>query len=260
MGKVYNLYLDESLTHNGNYNDKVFVIAGIIVEESYAKINLPNDLNQVKKNIWGSHYPSNYQNLILHEKEIKEVFNKRIKVTKAKPHFQMFKIKHNMTILYGELEKIIRSGNITTLGVGVKLDEIGRNYDGDILNNQYYIALQIIIENFVHFLIKNNAVGRVIYEYNGEVKGLRMKYSTIKTVGTLFIKPEVIQERLLDIEFIEKKENNAGLQIADFIPNTIAQKIANKKLLKFNIYKTIKKYSYDGGVKNKDKFGIKVVK
>lgn len=262
MSKIYNLYLDESLTHDGNYKNRVFTIAGIIVEESYAETNLVNDLNEVKKIIWESDYPDVYKDLVLHEKEIKEVHNKRVRLSKAKEHFHMFKSKENMRKLYGELAKIIRCGNITTLGAGIKLDEIEAIYKKDILNNEYYIALQIIIENFVYFLIQNNATGRVIYEHNGEneVKGLRMKYTTIKMVGTLFIKPEVIQERLLEIEFIEKTKNNSGLQIADFIPNIIAKKIAGSNLPNYNIFKSIKRYSYDGGIGNKDKFGIKVIK
>lgn len=52
----YTLYLDESYT--GNYNqitkrkdDRLFIIAGVIVENTYHDTTLTNEVNKLKNNI-----------------------------------------------------------------------------------------------------------------------------------------------------------------------------------------------------------------
>ncbi len=264
MSKIYNLYLDESHTHDGSHNHIIFSMAGIIVSEEYAKNSLADDINNVKKTIWEDSFPSNYKDLILHEQEIKGANNghNRYKLHTYAPEYQIFRSNAKIKTLYRELEKVIRNGNIITVAACIKDEDISRLYNEDLKNDQYLMSLQILIENFVHFLNKNNAKGRIIYEHNGEnnIKSLRMKFNIIKTMGTLFIKPEAIQERLLDIEFIEKSKNDPGLQIADFIPNVVARKVAGSQLPSYNIFKVIKRVSYDGNIGLKDKFGIKVIK
>ncbi|HBF3985900.1 TPA: DUF3800 domain-containing protein, partial [Clostridioides difficile] len=243
MGKIYNLYLDESETHDekdGNWINKVFCIAGIIVEDKYDCNELTKDLNKIKYQIWKDNI--NYEALILHEVEIKQANNGYDKKNQnlVKPHNRIFRKNQNVKILYRGLEKIIRNKKITTLAVCIKHDELDKLYNKEIQNDRTLMALQILIENYVHFLKNNDSKGRIIYEHNGDSnsKIMKMKFNMIKTMGTLFINPYAIQERLLDIEFPSKDENIAGLQIADFIPNIIARKVSNKKLNKYNIYNT----------------------
>lgn len=266
MGKIYNLYLDESETFDEEKrthvrSNTIFGIAGVIVEETYANNQLKNEINNVKNKLWGEKF-NNYEDLILHEKEIKQAnnaYNKYL-LKRCKEHNKIFKRNENIKNLYIELEKIIRNGQVVTLAACIRQDELEKIYEKDIQNDRYLVALQIIIENFVHFLSKNDAKGRIFYEYNGDAqtKGIRMRFNMIKTMGTLFISPYVIQERLIDIEFPKKEENVPGLQIADFIPNIIIRKLSGKKLEKYNIYKTIRRVAYNGN-SNKDKFGIKVL-
>lgn len=266
MGKIYNLYLDESETFDEDSKTKersncIFGIAGIIVEETYANDGLKKEINNIKKKLWEKEY-KDYEELILHEKDVKQAnnaYNKYL-LNKCEVHNRIFKNKDTIANLYRDLEKIIRNGQVITLGACIRKDELKKLYSSDIQNDRYLMALQIIMENFVHFLVKNNAKGRIIYEHIGEyqTKELRMRFNMIKTMGTLFISPEVIQERLIDIEFPKKEDNNAGLQVADFIPNVIIRKIAGKKLEKYNIYNKIRASAYKGNG-NKDKYGIKIL-
>ena len=85
---VYNLYLDESLTFNRRFNktlgkyeniNKHFAIAGIIVEENFHENELTKKLSNLKRAIWYDNYPMEYNNFILHEKEIKEALEQRNK-------------------------------------------------------------------------------------------------------------------------------------------------------------------------------------
>ena len=67
--KTYTLYLDESET-NKNQNLHAYAIGGIIVENTYHTTTLIPKINQVKQKIWSD--LTGYQNIILHEKEVKD--------------------------------------------------------------------------------------------------------------------------------------------------------------------------------------------
>ena len=68
---------------------------------------------------------------------------------------------------------------------------------------------------------------------------------------------EAAEKRLLGINFIDKSNNEAGLQIADFIPNSFARDHAGINQSKPNIFGTLRYNLYDGNMGNRDCFGIK---
>lgn len=259
--KIYNLYLDESETHDAGKN-RCFSIAGIIVEDTYDKKTLEKDLNNLKKNIWPNE--PNFNNFILHEKDIRNVmnnFNKPSKLNSIKKEYHIFKATSKAKILYTGLEKIIRQPEIKVIGGCILFDELHKNFPKNVLPDKSSIALQIILENFCHFLTKNNGVGRVFYESIGEApdNAMRMRFYNIKAIGTMYIHPSTIQKLILDISFPEKKDNVSGLQIADFIPNHIVRNAINKPKHRFNLNKPIKKALYCGGLNRPDKFGVKIL-
>ena len=62
-----------------------------------------------------------------------------------------------------------------------------------------------------------------------------------------------------DIIFIQKQENEAGLQIADFIPRPFLINYFKIEQTKPSIYQILRKARYDGGIGAKygaSKFGI----
>ena len=56
-----------------------------------------------------------------------------------------------------------------------------------------------------------------------------------------------------------KIDNNIGLQIADFIPNSIARDISNIEQKEYSLYDKIIGKSYDGNLNLHERFGIKKV-
>jgi hypothetical protein len=147
--------------------------------------------------------------------------------------------------------------------VCVDYQEFITNYPtkGSIENSEYYVALQIVLENFVHFLNSVNGIGCVYIESRGLEADydLQIQYELVKKQGTLFIPPEVFQKRLKAISFPMKIDNSIGLQIADFIPNSIARELSNVEQKKFTLYGDIIKKSYDGNHNMHERFGIKKV-
>ena len=79
----------------------------------------------------------------------------------------------------------------------------------------------------------------------------------------MFYPAKSINKRIKGLEFKEKKQNIAGLQLADFIPNSVGRHVLGKhynnkkeRNVKFDI---INKKLYDGGIGNVAKFGLKII-
>lgn len=79
----------------------------------------------------------------------------------------------------------------------------------------------------------------------------------MKLMGSMYMTKEAAEKRLLGIDFIYKSNNEAGLQIADFIPNSFARDRAGISQPNPNIFGTLRYNLYDGNMGNRDRFGIK---
>lgn len=255
--KLYNLYLDESETHKNN-KDYHFCIAGIIVEDTIDKTVLKTDLDNLKKSIWGD--LENTSDIVLHEKEVKDANRSRKNIN---TQYLRFKKDETVKKLYSNLNKIIVNNNLYTIGVSLSKNKLNEYYPKSLRHSdEWAIAMQLLIENFTHFLKMNNGRGQIYYEHISEdhKKKMRQRFYTIKSTGTMYISPYEIQACLMGITFPNKSENISGLQIADFIPNDIARKHAGLKVKKnMTLRKSILRKAYDGGLKDKSRFGQKMI-
>ena len=125
--------------------------------------------------------------------------------------------------------------------------------------DQYLVAMQLLLENYCHFLCTNNAMGNIVYEHRELIgnEKLRDKYYHMKLMGSIYMNKEAAEKRLLGSGFIDKSNNEAGLQIADFIPNSFARDHAGISQPNPNIFGTLRYNLYDGNMGNKERFGIK---
>ena len=145
--------------------------------------------------------------------------------------------------------------------MSVNIEDLDRLYDCNDRNDIYYIALQLLMENFVHFLSVNEGIGTIYLETTDAVNNKRLQnlFHLLKATGTLFIKKEVLQTRLSTINFAIKSDNIIGLQLADFIPNSLARKALSKGQKPYSIYNEIESKLYDGKIGMKDRFGFKII-
>lgn len=134
-------------------------------------------------------------------------------------------------------------------------------YTENYLNDEYFIALQIVLENFVHFLQVNNAVGSVYIESRNPKEDILIKniYHKIIANGTLYFNPNAYQDKLLNINFLIKADNNIGLQLADFVPGTLNRLCNNLNPKSPTLSDLINNKLYDGNCSLKDRFGFKVM-
>lgn len=243
----YYLFLDESKP-SGNL--LYFCLGGYIIEENeYVQKMIPL-VNSLKNEIF------NNTTVVLHESEIRDP---------EKPPYDILKDFEKKKGFWNGLRNIIDSCNITTIGVGINPIEYKKLYCEKYANNDYFVALQIILENFVHFLEHNEGKGIIYIESRTPTDDTRLAshYHTIVANGTLFFNKVIFQKRLTTINFSMKQDDNVGLQIADFIPNPLNRACSYnydiKKQKKPNVFDLIDSKLYNGNCNLKERFGLKII-
>lgn len=261
MMKKYTLYLDESETKifdqtTHTYQDPHFCMAGIIVADEDIS-QLTNSLNQFKRIIWGD--MPDPESVIMHQMRILDAEKGRLDSIRY-PEYVRFSHNRIRRNFYVQLRQVFAQNNITIVGCCISEDNM-RSYYQENRNrpDQYLIAMQFILENYCHFLCKQNGRGNIIYE-SRELIGnerLRNRYYHIKLMGSMYMTKTTTEKRLLGLDFMEKSKNEAGLQIADFVPHSFARHFAGMKQLKHNIFNTLQFHRYDGGIGSPDRYGVK---
>lgn len=240
----YFLFLDE-LKSNDKY--KHFCIGGCFVEELYYRDKIVKQVNALKNNIFGN------TSIILHENEIRS-YRDKYKILK--------KDSEKEKRFWEMLGEIYTKNDIYTLCAGVHSENLKKYYPSKTeKDSEYYIALQIILENFVHFLIDVKGTGCVYFESRDMQSDFELcrHYDMIIENGTLFLEPALMKKHLRCISFPLKIDNNIGLQLADFIPNPVVRYFQNDQQRELNIFTQIKEKSYNGNIDRNDRFGLKKV-
>lgn len=251
----YMLFLDESTTHF-HFTNKVFCIAGVIVKQEDYTNTIEPWVNRLKATIWAD--LPNPTDIVFHQKDIRAAKNCK----DVPPEFKRFKKRGNCKRLYDELNNIFSSNLLTVVGSCIVMDRLNQYFHTDVISDEYLIGMQILFENYCHFLHKNNAVGSVYYEarQDEQNKQMRMRFNLIKAMGSMYISPYAMQEYLQEIYFPHKYENVVGLQLADFVPNDFARKVSGAGPNEFNVFNSCKRIRYNGGLPSKeDRFGMKVM-
>lgn len=242
--KQYSLFLDE--IYPGGHFD-YFCLAGLIIEtELYKNVVIPQ-LENMKREFFEGDI-----SVILHER----------KINRSKGNFAVFQQEHRRKEFWEQYKVLLDQEGIYGLAVALNDKEIGTMYPG--VKNTYFPALQILVENFVHFLESNNGVGTINVESTNPApyqfdEQLAQHFHHLKANGTLFYDRRVLQTRLGAINFPLKEDNVIGLQLADMIPNTLNRELSGHKLRTYGLIDTFNNIAYDGCCDQKYRFGIKVI-
>lgn len=239
----YFLFLDE-LKSNDIY--KNFCIGGCFIEESHYRNVVVKKMNTLKNDVFGN------TGLVLHESELEQ----------KKGKFNILNKNDKEQLFWEKLKIIFDECDIHTLCAGINHDNLKKYYPSNKERySEYYITLQIILENFVHFLVANKGTGCVYFESRDITADYEMQvqYESIKNNGTLFIPSSVMKTRLKAISFPLKLDNNVGLQLADFVPNPVARDFQGIPQREYNIFTNIKSKAYNGNIDKNDRFGFKKI-
>lgn len=239
--KEYILFLDESSPNTAFRN---FTLAGFAIEKTYYENIFVTKVDTIKNDIFGNSL------IVLHEIDIRKKSGNFIGIT----YNQEEELFRKLALLFDD-EKL------TVFGVTINCDDLDYLYHNSSQNDIYQIALQIIMENYCHFLVENNGIGSMYLESVNEVSNghLQNLYYELKSTGTLFYKKVLLQNRLSTLNFNMKSDGNVGLQIADFLPNSVARNALGKTQKRFSFFSKIQARSYNGNRNRNDRFGIKII-
>ena len=239
MKEEYYLFLDETKPNaHGNY----FALGGYAISKSdYEKLLIPR-LEKIKIDLMPN--PS----LPLHLYDMRKNIN----------GFEFLSDVNIRNSLFDRIKQLITDLSIYVFVASIDKKKYQNMYYNRI-NDVYDIALQTILENFVHFLIEHNAIGSFFIESRNSVenKYLQICYYRLLTGGTLFIDSKTIMDKLSILSFPLKSDNNLGVQLADFIPMSFIRHLTDSKDY-YGLYKVFENKIYKGYNKNmEERFGFK---
>lgn len=238
----YYLFLDES---KPNTNFKNFTLGGYTINKQEYESKLKPKLIAIKKECFNS------ERIILHE----------IDIRKGKGEF-IGRTKEQYELFFQKLGELFEEIELHILAVSINNDDFEKLYGYQETNQIYYISLQLIMENYNHFLISKNSQGSIYLE-SSDLRNntiLQNLFHQLKATGTLFYTKESLQKHLTTINFIPKSDNNLGVQFADFIPNPLAREALHFNQKEYSLLSAIKKNLYDGNVSMPLRFGFKLVR
>lgn len=231
----YTLYLDESK----NVDKQLFLMSGFAIENSKFS-TLQESMYNIKKIFWDEEYINN-NSTILHSTELSMIYNNRKNKEKSKyidrEEYKIFKkmssddIKLKYHTMYNSLNEVVKKCNITTFGCLIDISDYNYLFDDKfkkISDDYFNISLQVIIENFVHFLYSVNAVGHIIYESRNSKNNIVRNSPDVKMYdnfckikasnkGIQHINSISISNKIRYISIVNKNDENSGLELADFI-------------------------------------------
>lgn len=207
----YLVFLDE--TKPVKKQNPFFCLAGFIIsKEEYVKHVIPQ-VNELKKEFFKT------TSIIFHFTDMK----------KSRNNFSNFKNEEIRDNFWDSYRNILKALNFTTIGVYFN-EEIMKNICAESSYKSYDIAFISLLDNIMHFLYHNSALGQICIESRTlkENSYLLNSYYDYLNKDSLYYPINLIQKHLSALGFIYKEDNCIGLQIADMIPSLMIRQISNK--------------------------------
>lgn len=214
----YCLYIDESGDHglvNLDPNFPVFLLCGMLVAED-AYVKMRDMVNVIKKEFWGN------KAVIFHSRDIR----------KCQKEFQILFDLALKASFYEQINEVITDSDYTIFASGIRKDKYIKTY-GRLSNDVYELSLSFIIERTVFYLdslASEEKELKIIIEKRGpkEDKKLDEHFQRLLARGTGYVSAERLKALTMKIEFVDKKENINGSQMADLLAYPIARYVIDK--------------------------------
>ena len=211
------LFLDESGDHNLSVIDPnypIFVLGGVIVDKDYAEGPLTELLNEFKREMFGS------SNIILHTADI----------TRNRNGFEAMKDPGFRSRFYAQLNELMRNLSYSVIACVIHKEEHLSRY-GVAALDPYMLSLDILVERFCFDVGNVSKSGVIVTEGRDPTldRELELAWLNLKIQGTRNLQAKVIDERILALNMRSKKDNVAGLQLADLVVSPIGRHILGKR-------------------------------
>jgi len=239
------LFLDESGDHNLSIIDPaypLFVLGGIIVDLEYAEKVMEPALTAFKEEIFGT------ADMILHTSDI----------TRNRNGFECLKDVAVRSRFYDRLNRLMDELEYKVVACVVRKEEHLQRY-GVAALDPYMLSLDILVERFSMEIGNVQNGGMIIAEKRGGVldRQMELAWINLKVQGTQYMQATDIRRRIQALHLRGKRENVAGLQLADLVVSPIGRKVLGKEAREdWNIIERKFRRSWDGKV---DGYGLVVL-
>jgi hypothetical protein len=210
------LFIDESGDHNLSVIDPqypMFLLGGVIVDASYAEGALQTAISEFKSELFGR------TDLILHTADIVRNRNgfEALKDASFRDHF-----RHR-------LNKLIRSLEFCVVACAIRKDEHLSRY-GVAALDPYLLSLDLLVERFCLDIGNTSNGGLIVAEKRNPTldRELDLAWLNLKIQGTRYLQAREIEDRIVGLNLRAKKENIAGLQLADLVLTPIGRHLLGK--------------------------------
>ncbi len=210
------LFLDESGDHNLSVVDPsypIFVLGGVIMDQDYAEGTLRESLDEFKLEMFGS------TDIVLHTSDI----------TRNRNGFEAMKDSGFRSRFFERLNDLMQDLHYSVVACVVRKEEHLNRY-GVAALDPYLISLDILVERFCFEVGPVPKGGVIIAESRDSTldRGLELAWLNLKIQGTRFLRSNVIDSRIAALNLRAKKDNIAGLQLADLVVSPIGRHVLGK--------------------------------
>ncbi|MDI3340145.1 MAG: DUF3800 domain-containing protein [Sphaerobacter sp.] len=210
------LLLDESGDHSLSKIDPqypIFVLAGVIVDAAYAASELDERLRAFKQRLFGR------DDLILHTADIVRQQNGFEAL--ADPAFRA-KFYTHLNTLMSQLDYMV-------VACVIKKYVFHRRYGTKALD-PYMFSLEVLVERFCYELGNRRGAGRMVAEKRNSIldSQIDLAWRRLKVEGTRYLQAATLRNRIIDLELRPKRDNLAGLQLADLVASPIGRFVLGK--------------------------------
>ena len=208
------MFLDESGDHSLTKTDPqypLFVLCGVLMDEEYHNRVATEALNSFKQRLFGRH------DIILHTLDF----------TRNRAGFEAM-VNHDFRIrFFKELEDLIHQLNFKLVACVIKKEAHLQKYGLHALD-PYMLSLSVLVERFIFEC--GAAGGTIVAESRDETlnNALELAYLDLKIKGTEFVAARKIRARIRNFTIRDKKEDIAGLQLADVVATPIGRHVLGK--------------------------------
>lgn len=210
------LYLDESGNHGLIDRDPdypVFVLGGVITDESYVHEVIEPSLRRLKRELFGD------EALILHTADI----------TRNRNGFERLLDRAFRDEFYGRLNVLMRRLEYEVVACVVRKQP---TYAGIGLGSvdPYLLSLNVLVERFCFDIGDVEEGGTIVAEKRSPVldRQLDIAWLNLKVQGTGRVRAIEVDKRIRGLETRSKGANVAGLQLADLVVSPIGRHVLGK--------------------------------
>jgi len=211
------MFLDESGDHSLDVIDPqypMFVLAGVIMDQAYAQGHLEHRFAEFKQEFFGR------TDIILH----------RADITRNKNGFERVEEAAFRQRFFARLNELVASLDFKLVACAIRKDEHLARY-GVAALDPYMLSLDVLVERFCFEVGEATDGGTIVAERRNATLDheLELAFLNLKIRGTRYVDAAQIERRITGLALRSKKDNIAGLQLADLMATPIGRGLLGKK-------------------------------